>query len=519
MYKLFNSSYVLKRMLLLVAVILCFQGLRITWQVNSRNRQNQNTSIETEPVRRTMIDVSVNAPGEIQSANNTVVECEIERLSLVVRGNSITSSGSTRILKLIPDGSIVKKDDVLCLLDSTEFEEMSRLQRINVERAKSDKLQAEMELEVAKISLEEYRNGLSKQQSQTLRGQIALALTDSSKITGRLEWSRKMLQKGYLSLAAIRLEEVALQRSDIQLTQAQLALKTYEKYSKPIAEHGLAAKITSLKTTLESEASRLTRHQDRLKNYEKQIAKCTIRSPNNGMVIYANEPDGDSRIEEGSDVRQGQDMFYIPELDNLQVMSKLSESIVQKVQTGMKVRVLVEALGGREFEGHVERIAQLPIPPSSWRMAQDVKNYLCVVKIDGKPTTLRPGLNAEIQVITDSDVNSLTISPEVVVVEKDQEFCFVAKPDGHYEKREIRTRTGDPATLEIIEGLTEGESIVRKPKVLEDQQELIDTVVLLETTSNLQDLHPSLQTHPDQPNNSPEFDPAQISPEVLPTGN
>jgi hypothetical protein len=168
----------------------------------------------------------------------------------------------------------------------------------------------------------------------------------------------------------------------------------------------------------------------------------------------------------------------------LQVLVKLSESIVQKVQRGMKAKVLVEALNGQEFEGHVETIAQFPMPPSSWRMAQDVKNYLCVDKIDSKSDDLRPGLNSEIQFLTGSGEDSLTISPEVVQVEKDREFCYVRKPDGRYEKREIKTRTGDPDTLEIIKGLKEGEQVVRKPGKMGDLKGLIDGVVALNTPSD-----------------------------------
>ena len=460
------------------------------------NQTENDHSIETVPVRRVTFDASVNAPGEIQSANNTIVECEIERLSVMVQGRSITSGGSTTILKIIPDGTRVKKDDVLCVLDSSEFEELARLQRINVERAKADKLEAEMNLEVAKIAFDEYRLGTAKQTVQSLKGQIALANSDSTRLSGRLDWSRKMLTKGYASRTSVRSEELALQRSDLQLTQAEIALKTFEKYSKPKVEHTMQVRIRSLQTMLRYEESRLKRHQDRLETYTKQIAKCTVRAPNDGMAIYANEADGDSRIEEGSLIRQGQDIFLLPELDNLQVLVKLSESIVQKVQRGMKAKVLVEALNGREFEGHVESIAQFPIPPSSWRMSQDVKNYFCVVKIDSKSDDLRPGLTSEIQFLTGTGEDSLTISPEVVQVEKDRAFCYVRKSDGRYERREIKTRTGDPDTLEIIEGLKEGEQVVRKPGKMDDLKGLIDGVVDLNTQSDPEQHDPIVFSDP-----------------------
>ena len=100
-------------------VLIWFQAPQILngsqWMRHGENA----SSIELDTVKRVQFDASVNAPGEIQSANNTIVECEIERLSVMIQGRSITSGGSTTILKIIPDGSKVKKDDILCVLDSS----------------------------------------------------------------------------------------------------------------------------------------------------------------------------------------------------------------------------------------------------------------------------------------------------------------------------------------------------------------------------------------------------------------
>jgi hypothetical protein len=108
-----------------------------------------------------------------------------------------------------------------------------------------------------------------------------------------------------------------------------------------------------------------------------------------------------------------------------------------------------------------------------------VKNYYCVVKIDGKPEDLKPGLTAEIKVLTDVKEDILAISPEVVHVENDKEYCFVLQQSGEIEKREVRTTTGDPGTLAVLEGLEEGELVLRSPRKIEDQPELIDKVVAL----------------------------------------
>ncbi len=435
---------------------------------------------EVETVRRVSLDVSVNAPGVIESSSNTKVECEIERLELRVQGRSIVTNGSTRILTLAPDGSMVKKGDVICTLESSQFDEMLRTQRINVERAKSEELQAQMELDVARIALDEYRNGTAKQQIQTLKGQIALARTDATRLTSRLEWARKMFDKGYLSRSAMRSEELSMQRSDIQYSNSENALKTLEKYTLPKLEHQFRTRILSLQRVLDSEKERTLRFVDRLRTYEKMIDKCTIRAPHDGMLVYAHDPDRNFRVEEGADVRQGQTLFYLPDLSRMQVMARLSESVVQKVNSGMKARIEVESVTGRTYTGTVERIAQFPIPPSSWRSSNDIKNYYCVVRVDDSDTAIRPGLNAEVDILTDLVEDTIVLSPDAVEVDGKREFCYVRRSDGLFEKRQIRTRTGDPSSLEVIAGLNEGDVVLRKLKKVEDNPEFVTDVVLLD---------------------------------------
>ena len=67
----------------------------------------------------------------------------------------------------------------------------------------------------------------------------------------------------------------------------------------------------------------------------------------------------------------------------------------------------------------------------------------------------------------------------MIQVENDKEYCFVLQQSGEIEKREVRTTTGDPGTLAVLEGLEEGELVLRSPRKIEDQPELIDKVVAL----------------------------------------
>ncbi|MDR3636862.1 MAG: HlyD family secretion protein, partial [Isosphaeraceae bacterium] len=103
------------------------------------------------------------AAGRVESSNNTVIECEVESLEIGIKGQRMVGGGKSTILSVTPDGTSVQKGDVLCVLDSSEYVELVRQQRMTVQRATADHRQAELDLAVAKLAVAEFRDGFMKQ--------------------------------------------------------------------------------------------------------------------------------------------------------------------------------------------------------------------------------------------------------------------------------------------------------------------------------------------------------------------
>src|SRR6056297_623027 len=84
---------------------------------------------------------AVSAPGQVQSGQNTLIECEIENIqgaglntgsSSGRRGRSSSPSGLT-IISLVPEGTYVRSGQILAEIDPSTFEEIARQLRIRVE--------------------------------------------------------------------------------------------------------------------------------------------------------------------------------------------------------------------------------------------------------------------------------------------------------------------------------------------------------------------------------------------------
>jgi HlyD family secretion protein len=414
-------------------------------------------------VQRADLHATLRAPGRVESSERTLIECEIEALSVSNRyGSSITAKGSTTILSIIPDGATVQKGDVLCELDSSDYVELVRQQKIDVEQARADFEAARLDLESEEIALREYREGLLKQQREQYESQISLAQADLKRQEDRLDWARKMAKIGYIPDTRLSAEQSSLERIRIQLQQTLLGQSNLDRFVAPRTITTLESRISGARSRMTYLQLRLTRQEERLAHFEAQIDRCTVRAPHDGFVIYANEDDRDTRIELGAVVRQKQDLFYLPDLKKMEVQTLLNQSIVNRVKEGQPALVRVEALPTVRLEGHVTAVAPLPETVRSWRVSDEIKNFIGRIKLHSVPEGLRPGMTAEVEILTEHRPRALVVPPEAIAYEDGQQVCYIAGPEGPV-RREVAIGQYTPEMIEIESGLSEGDEVLLNP--------------------------------------------------------
>ncbi len=138
-------------------------------------------------------------PGEL--AERQDVYCNVE--------------GGTTIIKIIPEGQRVKKGDILCELDSAALKDQLINQRITTKSAEANFLNAKLTREVAEIAVREYKEGVYVQDIQTVEGEIKLAESDLVRAEDRLEWAKRMFDKGYVSKATQGLRGAELREGQV----------------------------------------------------------------------------------------------------------------------------------------------------------------------------------------------------------------------------------------------------------------------------------------------------------------
>lgn len=417
-------------------------------------------------VRRAVLRPILQAGGRVESARRTVIECQLENLSSGVQGQRLEAGGASVLLKLIPEGTVVKKGDVLAVLDSSDYVELLRVQRINVERAQADKLQAELDHEIAKLAMAEYRDGTLGELMEDYERRVTLARSDVQRARDRLDWTHAMKAKGYVSASTVASDEYAVAQLEVALKREEGEYDVFRKYTVPRAMRELEGAILSTRADLDYQVLRAQRHAERLATLERQVELCTIRAPHDGYVIHANDTRRQRYVEEGMPVREGQSLIYLPDLKDMQVVALLNETVIRAVRLGMPATVQIEGMPDRSMRGHVTKIAQVPLP--DWR--SDVRYFEGTVKLDELIPGLKPGMSAQVEIQMPRREDVLAIPSEALTTDDGQDVCYVIRGED-LERRPVKLGQVTRDLTEVTEGLREGEEVVLQPRVEEIEAE------------------------------------------------
>ncbi len=459
---------------LVLTAVLAIWYWGVPWLGDQARRSREELAlIPTTTVLRADLTASLTAGGRVESSQNTEIECNLERMSIGGQGNEFTGGGSSTILSLLDEGTTVRKGDVLCTLDASAYEELLRQQKILLERSRADHRQAELDLDVARLSVGEFQDGTLKQTLQDYQGRIALARSDLQRGADRLEWSKRMLAKGYASASQVTNEAYNLERTKLTNAQMQTGLQVYQRYSVPRMLRELKSRVYSAESTLAYQVKRVQATRERLEKIRQQIEYCTIRAPHDGFLVYGDDDTRMVKIEPGMSVRRKQDLFMLPDLSRMEVITLLHESVADEVRVGMLAHVRVQGLPDRVLEGHVESVTQLPMKDQF----TDIRYFVGHVQLDAIPQGLRPGMSAEVQVTIALRQGVLTIPTEALAIEQGHDVCYVRNPDG-LERREVKLGKSTRDLLEVVDGLDEGEEVVSDPTRLNVESQVVVETML-----------------------------------------
>ena len=441
----------------------------------------------TFTVKHGELTISFVESGTIKARDQIIIKNEVE--------------GRTSITYIIPEGTRVKKGDLLMELDVSSLQDQKIDREIAVQngeaafigakeslavvenQAKSDVDLATLTLDFAKQDLEKYIRGEYPYEVDKANANITLAEEELTRADDTLKWSEKLFSQSYISKTELQADELSKNKNQLNV---ELAKKSKELLNEYTYKRNLAklqsdvnqaemamertkrkanADVIQAQAELKAKESEFGRQKDKLAKVVDQIAKTKIYAPADGLVIYATSAksghDAREPLDIGSEVQEREELIYLPTGNSSRAEIMVHESHLKKVSKGLPTIITVDALQGKTFYGTVESIAPLPDARSMW-MNPDLKVYTTEVFIDGNDPVLRTGMSCQAEVIVKQFQDAFYV-PLQAVIKIGNEFNVYVKSGKTFVPRKVQIGLDNNKVIHVLEGLKDGDIVLLNP--------------------------------------------------------
>ena len=204
--------------------------------------------------------------------------------------------------------------------------------------------------------------------------------------------------------------------ADLEVAEARVEIANAQlQRSSQLLDAGVINQQEHEGSNLEAANARasLVKAQTNLELARLRLGDVTIRAPLAGTIIVKSVEEGQVIQSASGNVSGGTTLFNMANLDDMQVRTLVDETDVGQLQPGMESTVRVEAFPDRSFVGTIEKIE-----PQA-EVQQNVTMFPVIVQLDNRSGLLKPGMNAEVEVLVAEELDVLTI-PNNAVVEPNQ---------------------------------------------------------------------------------------------------
>ena len=211
-----------------------------------------------------------------------------------------------------------------------------------------------------------------------------------------------------------------------------------------------------IKYAYESADAQLASIQVQMDNLKKNISDCTVTSPMTGVIATRG-------VEKGSFASQAAPAYTVMDLSTIKVEVSVSEQVLNTIQVGDKVSVLMTAASETPLTGTVATIAPA---------AEQTGMYTVKVELDNKDGKIKSGMMAEVS-FTMAASDDTILLPRNAVIEKDNETYVYVINNGKAKKTAVELGIEAEDTIEIKSGLKKGDNVVTKGQTyLSDGEEV-----------------------------------------------
>lgn len=338
------------------------------------------------------------------------------------------------VARLLVDlGDRVRAGQVVAELDQREFALAVEHGEAALQAARDNLLRARAQVEASRANLQQVRNSRKSWEANLNR---AKAVLEEAQLN--LERSRKLLEGQYIAQRDFDAARTQYESALAQHQTAQVEMGQYPDRVR-VAEAQLQSDLSAAQVA----ESEVKRREAELGISRKKLADATLRAPIQGAIARRH-------VNAGEFLKENTAVFTIVRSDPLKYTGTVPERAALEVRPGQDVRLQVDPVPGRTFQGRATRVSP----------AVDVVNRTVALEaeVPNPQGQLKPGLFARgvVEIRRDAGV---AFAPEAAV----SYFVGITKvfvvTDGKVEERAVKVGGKQDGMVEIFEGVRPGEQV------------------------------------------------------------
>jgi Membrane-fusion protein len=307
---------------------------------------------------------------------------------------------------------------------------------------------------VTDVVAEESNNGASRSSSSSRNLDRESSVSNSSVLKQNVEKAQSNLDKQNAALAALK-NSNKLQIDSLNVSDAQIGLNSAQDavnkmtVTAPIGGLVIAVNNSNGDNVSASGGSAQGGSNTVASSASTQTGSKSSTSMKNSSSSGQNSGSNSGQTNSTSSSQSNGTIITIIDPTSLKVKVAVDELDMEKIQVGQKAQIRFDASSDKVYEGTVEAI------PQTGTTTNNVTTYDVVVSIDN-PKDIKIGMSANVNILVDSKADTLVI-PADALIEKDSKKYVM---DENKNLIEVRTGIENENYIEILEGVTDGETLI-----------------------------------------------------------
>jgi HlyD family secretion protein len=300
------------------------------------------------------------------------------------------NAGDLQILKIVADGTQVKKGDVV-----VEFDPSKTQMELAQDKSVLKSSQADIDQVRAQGRLTEEADTTAVMKAKY---DVEVAKLDASKseVVSRIDGAE----------------------ANLKLADAEQALRQ--------AEAQLKSDIAVDQATVQDKKNASRKAEFDAKRAETALAAMSLRAPANGSVGLLSiwHGAGLAPFKAGERAWPGTPIAELPDAASIRIAARVDETERGRLAVSQPVTLQLDAIADRQFTGKVERIGTIATSDFSagWPIP---RNFDLEISIDQSDPRLKPGMTAQVTVIVDRVPNAITIPAQASFLRSGQTVAYV----------------------------------------------------------------------------------------------